>query len=475
MLAMLLPSLNLTVTATALPAIAADMGDLGMLSWVASAYLVAGTVCVPIVGKLGDVWGRTRLLKASVLVFMVGSVACGLAPTPITLILSRALQGLGGGAITALTFAVIADIVSPRERGRYQGYTTMGFAIASALGPLAGGVFTDEASWRWAFLASAPPTLLAYVAIARFLPSSPARRARPSIDIAGAALLTIALVGTLGGLAIATSDTGSSLQVLGVAGLVIASTAGLVVVERRAAHPLLSPSVIGNRTFRRAGMTAFATQATLYGLLLLTPLHLQIGLGRTASQSGVLMLPLVAGLLVGSNGSGRLITKMGRYRVFPPIGTALMTVAFLVLAIAGATDSILVVGLALLGAGLGCGMTNPVLILAAQNAVPRSELGFATSGIQLFRMLGATAGSAGFGELMRSRVDHLLASDATTSLAVVDDPLQLEKLDVQMRSFVQAGVASAIAWTFIAVLVVSAISFGAAMRIDDLPLATELD
>ena len=410
LLVALLASLDQTIVATALPTIVGDLGGVEHLSWVVTAYLLASTIVTPLYGKLGDLYGRKRVLQTAIVIFLVGSALCGLSWNMASLIAFRALQGLGGGGLMVTTTAVIGDIVAPRDRGRYQGYFGAVFGVSTVIGPLVGGFFVDNLSWQWIFYINLPVGGVALAVIA-FAFQSRLVRERRSIDYLGAGLLagglsSVVLFTSLGGTTYAwTSPQTIAFAVLGVVLLVL-----FVLAERRAAEPILPPSLFGNRTFVVTSVIGFIIGLALFGAITYLPLYLQIVKGRSATGSGLLLTPMMVGVLITSITSGNLISRTGRYRPFPIVGTAIAALAMLLLSRLAVSTPIWLAAVYMLVLGLGLGMVMQVLVLAAQNAVPYKMLGVATSGSTLFRQIGGAIGVSLFGAIFANRLGVELAA-----------------------------------------------------------------
>ncbi len=402
-------SLDQTIVSTALPTIVGDLGGVEHLSWVVTAYLLASTVVTPLYGKFGDLYGRKPVLQTAIVVFLVGSALCGLAWNMTSLIAFRALQGLGGGGLMVTTSAAIGDIVAPRDRGRYQGYFGAVFGVSTVIGPLIGGFFVDRLSWNWIFYINLPVGLLALAVIALAFHSR-AERARHSIDYLGAGLLagglsSVVLFTSLGG----TTYAWGSIQTIGFAVLGAVLLALFVLVESRAAEPILPLALFRNRTFAVTSAIGFIIGLALFGAVTYLPLYMQIVKGRSATASGLLLTPMMAGVLITSITSGNVISKTGRYKAFPIMGTAVAALAMLLLSRLAVSTPLWLVTLYLLVLGLGLGMVMQVLVLAAQNAVSYKMLGVATSGSTLFRQIGGAVGVSIFGAIFANRLSTELA------------------------------------------------------------------
>ncbi|MEE4547010.1 MDR family MFS transporter [Streptomyces sp. V4-01] len=400
-LAVLLAALDQTIVSTALPRIAEDLHGFDDIAWVSAAYLLASTAVTPLWGKLGDMFGRKRLYLASTTIFLAASVACGLARTLPELIGARVLQGVGGGGMIVLTFALVGDIVAPGERGRYQGMFGSVYGVASIVGPLLGGVFTDQLSWRWAFLINLPFGVVALAVAARALPAA-TRGARARIDYPGATLLA----GIATGLVLVTSfgerwGWGSP----AIIGLILATAALallLLPVERRAAAPVLPPAMLGSRTVVFSSLIGFFANAAMFAVLVYLPTYLQIVHGVSATLSGVSMLPLVAGLVISQSLAGRWAAHAGRLRAILLAGLAANLAGLLLLGTIGGTTSTLVLSVYFLITGVGIGMVPMVVLTTVQNSVPAADLGAASAVVTFARSIGAAFGVAVFGTLLNT-------------------------------------------------------------------------
>ncbi|HUY64675.1 MAG TPA: MDR family MFS transporter [Acidimicrobiales bacterium] len=405
MLGTLLAALDQTIVATALPTIVASLHGEEHLSWVVSAYLLASTVTTPLYGKVSDLLGRKGVFQFAIVVFLIGSMLSGLAQNMDELIAFRAVQGLGAGGLIALAMAIVGDIVSPRERGKYQGYFGAVFAVASIMGPLAGGLFTEHLSWRWVFYINMPVGLVALVVTSIVL-RLPFRRQQHRIDYPGSLLL----VGGVSALLLVTVWGGSQYAWSSpvIVGLILAGVALMACFvwwERRAEEPLLPPRLFRLDIFDVSSGISFLQAMAMFGAVIYIPFYLQLAHGVSPTVSGLLLTPLMGGMLVMSIVSGRLVSRTGHYRVFPIIGTVLMVIGMVLLTFLHAHTSELQmsIDLVLLGAGMGLVMQNTVL--ATQNAVEMRDMGTATSALTFFRSLGGVFGTAFFGAIFINRLN----------------------------------------------------------------------
>jgi EmrB/QacA subfamily drug resistance transporter len=409
LLVLLLASLDQTIVSTALPTIVGDLGGINHLSWVVTAYLLASTIVTPLYGKLGDLYGRKLILQVAIIVFLLGSALCGIAQNMPELIAFRALQGLGGGGLIVTTTATVGDLVPPRDRGRYQGVFGAVFGVSTVIGPLIGGFFVDNLSWRWIFYINLPIGGIALAVIAIAFHARP-DRLRHKIDYLGAGLLagglsSVVLFTSLGGTTYAWSSP--PMIVLIVLGVVLLGL--FVFVETRAAEPILPMTLFKNRTFALTSAIGFIIGVALFGSVTYLPLYLQIVKGHSPTSSGLLMTPMMVGVLITSITSGNIISRTGRYKPFPIIGTAVAALAIFLLSRLAVDTSIWLAALYMFVLGLGLGMVMQVLVLAAQNAVPYELLGVATSGSTLFRQIGGAIGVSIFGAIFANHLATELA------------------------------------------------------------------
>ena len=409
MLGMFLAALDQTIVATALPTIVGELGGLDHLSWVVTAYLLAATVSTPIYGKLGDMLGRKPVFLAAILIFLAGSMLAGLSQSMDQLIGFRALQGIGAGGLMVGAQAIIADIVPPRERGRYMGLIGSVFAVASVAGPLLGGFLVDTLSWRWVFYVNMPIGAFAVlIVLTRLHLHAPGIRHR--IDVLGAALLSggvasLILVTTWGGNQYAWGST--TIVGLGVVGVLLLAI--FVWWEARAAEPIVPLALFRSRVFSVANAIGFTIGMAMFGAIIFLPLYLQIVYSLSPTASGLRMLPLMAGLLVAAIASGRAISRIGRYKAFPIAGTAVLVVGMYLLSLLRVGTQPWLASVYMLVVGVGIGLVMQVLVLVVQNDVRPQDIGVATSTATFFRSVGGSFGVAIFGAIFASRLGAELA------------------------------------------------------------------
>ncbi|MDN3020529.1 MFS transporter [Streptomyces sp. S.PB5] len=410
LLGMLLAALDQTIVSTALPTIVSDLGGLEHLSWVVTAYLLASTAATPLWGKLGDQYGRKKLFQTAIVIFLIGSALCGMAQNMPQLIAFRALQGLGGGGLMVLSMAIVGDIVSPRERGRYQGLFGAVFGATSVLGPLLGGLFTEHLSWRWVFYINLPVGVVALAVIATAL-RIPRRSTRHVIDYLGTFLIAsvatcLVLVASLGG----TTWGWNSPQIIGLAVLGVVLAFAFVAVERRAAEPVLPLKLFRIRTFTLSAVISFIVGFAMFGAMTYLPTFLQVVQGVSPTMSGVHMLPMVAGMLLSSTASGQIVSRTGRWKVFPVAGTGVTALGLVLLHRLDENSSTAEMSTYFFVFGLGLGLVMQVLVLIVQNSVSYEDLGVATSGATFFRSIGASFGVAIFGTIFANRLGDKLTA-----------------------------------------------------------------
>jgi EmrB/QacA subfamily drug resistance transporter len=473
LLVLLLAALDQTIVSTALPTIVGDLGGLNHLSWVVTAYLLSSTVASPVYGKAGDLYGRKRVLQLAIVLFLVGSALCGTAQSMFELIAFRALQGLGGGGLMVTAMATVGDLVPPRERGRYQGLFGGVFGIATVIGPLLGGFFVDNLSWRWIFYINLPIGAAALVVIATaFTGRQPAVQCR--IDwlggiVLGAGLSAIVLFTSLGGTTLAWTS-GPMIGLLVAAFVLLAA---LPFVESRAEEPILPLELFRNRTFGVTSAVGFVVGFALFGSVTFLPLYLQVVKGYSPTRSGLLMTPMMVGVLATSILSGNLITRFGRYRVFPIAGTATATAGLYLLSRLEADTPTSVAGRDMLIVGLGIGLVMQVLVLAAQNSVDYRLLGVATSVSTMSRQIGGTIGVAVFGAIFSNRLAHEVAARLPGAhVPTTASPEVVRHLPPAVHGAYVDAVASALHPVFLAAAAVMLVGFALTWLLQDVPLRT---
>ena len=403
-IAMLPAVLDQTILATALPTIASDLGKLADVPWVITAYVVSAAASTPLWGKLGDRHGRGRLLEIALASFLAASAVCGAAQSMTWLIVARAAQGLAAGGLMTLAMAAVGDLVSPRERGRYQGYIAATFAIATVIGPLLGGLLVQHASWRWVFYVNLPLGTAALVGLRLGLHARGEDRPKLPLDLSGAALLT----GATTALLLACIWGGSrypwgSATIVGLIVAAVALAVALVARERRAADPIVPLELLGTRTVWVSSAALFLTTAALFSITVFIPLFLQTTTGATPTEAGLLLVPMMLGITVSTNLTGRAISRTGRYKRYPIIGLALMAVGLGLLAALVPYPSQAATAAAIAIFGLGFGMVGQVLIVAVQNSVDRRQLGIAMATTSFFRALGGAIGAAVLGAVFAAQ------------------------------------------------------------------------
>ncbi|GAA3893738.1 MDR family MFS transporter [Streptomyces lacrimifluminis] len=476
MIAMMLAMLDNMIIGTAMPTIVGELGGLEHLAWVVTAYTLATAASTPIWGKLGDMYGRKGVFMSSIVLFLIGSALSGMAQDMGQLIGFRAVQGLGAGGLMVGVMAIIGDLIPPRERGKYQGMMAGVMALAMIGGPLVGGALTDHLGWRWSFYINLPLGVVALAAVSAVL-HLPKRRTKTRIDYPGVALLTvgitsIVLVTTWGG----TEYAWGSVVIMELIGIGVASLVGFVFWQTKAAEPIIPLHIFRSRNFTLMSIIGFITGFVMFGAVLFLPLYQQSVQGASATNSGLLLLPMLAAMMVVSMVAGRVTTGSGKYKVFPLAGGVLLSVGLYLLAQMDTETSRLTSGvyMAVVGAGLGCLMQ--ITMLVAQNSVEMKDMGVASSTTTLFRTLGSSFGVAIMGALFNSRVQDVMNERAgalgskVTEQSAQLDAASLAKLPAAAREAYQYAVASGTHSAFLLGAVVAVVVLVAAVFVTEVPL-----
>jgi len=477
LLGMLLAALDQTIVATALPTIAGDLHGLSHLSWVVTAYLLASTVSTPLWGKLGDLYGRKTFFQAAIVIFLIGSVLAGLAHSMLQLIAFRAVQGIGGGGLLTGAQTIVADVVPARDRGRYQGLFGSVFGVTSVLGPLIGGFFVDNLSWRWVFYVNLPIGIVALAVVAAVLPGH-LRRAQHRIDYLGTVLLagaatSLVLLTSLGGTTYPWSS--APIYLMGAAAVVLGAL--FIWAESKAAEPVIPLRLFRNRVFSAASAVGFVVGFAMFGAIAYLPQYMQIVKGVSPTISGLRLLPLMAGLLTTSIITGRLVSRWGRYRIFPIVGSAAMTLGLYLLSHLGVTTSDWLSSLYMLVLGAGIGASLQVLVVAVQNSVSYADLGAATGGATFFRSIGGSFGTAIFGAVFANVLPGNLAASLHglrlphgVTAASGASPAVLAHLPAAVHLAYITGYAKSLQTVFLVAAPFGALAFLLAWTLKDIPL-----
>ena len=480
MLGMLLAALDQTIVATSLPTIVGDLGGLNQLSWVVTSYLLASTVSTPLYGKLGDLYGRKSLFQLAIVIFIAGSMLAGLSQNMLELIGFRAIQGIGAGGLMVGAQAIIGDVVPPRERGRYQGWMGGVFALASVAGPLIGGFLTDDVSWRWIFYINVPIAAVALFVTATVLKTHTGRISH-NIDWLGAFFLAggasaLILLTTWGG----TQYAWASLPIVGLGVAGVALLACFIVVERRASEPILPFRLFRLQVFNVASGIGFVIGFAMFGAITFLPVFLQLVDGASATNSGLNILPLMAGLLVASITSGQLISRFGRYKIFPVVGTALAAIGVFLLSTLDPQTSRFVLSMYMVVLGLGLGCVMQVLVIAIQNAVEQRDLGVGTSSATFLRSMGASFGVAIFGAIFSNQLASNLRKNLPASAlhnginpsSLEGNPASLAHLPPVIHAGLVNAVSESLHVVFLAAVPILVVAFLITLLLREVPLRT---
>jgi EmrB/QacA subfamily drug resistance transporter len=476
MLATLLAALDQTIVATALPGIVADLRAFEDLSWIVTAYLVASTVTVPLYGKLGDLHGRRRMFVVAIGIFLVGSLLCALAQDISQLVAARVVQGLGAGGLLPLAQAAVADLFSPRDRGRYQGLIGAMWAIAAIAGPLVGGTLTDAASWRWIFWLNLPLGAIALVVVLRTMRVRHVRREH-RVDVWGAVTLSIAVVCVL----LACSWGGSryawgSPEVLGVSAAGLVALGAFLRLARRVPEPLLPLGLFRGSVFAVSSLASVVFGALMFAVTIYVPVFAQGALGVSATTSGFALLPLLFSWTFMSFVSGQVISRTGRYRVFPIVGSLVVVAGVSLLAALGSDASSLGLGIAVGVIGAGMGTQIQSYIIATQNAVPGAVVGTATAALQFFRSMGGSLAVAGLGALLAARLSAELEANLGAGASRIDQDRLLEgsaAIPADLLLGTQEALGSALHSVFIALVPIAVLAFVFGLRLPERPLRSQ--
>lgn len=445
-----LASLGQTVVTTALPTIVGELGGLDQITWVITAYLLAATVGAPVFGKLGDLFGRKVILQIGILVFLCGSILCALAPDIWILVAGRAVQGAGGGGLIVVSMAAIADVLPPRQRGKYQGIMGAVFGLSTVIGPLAGGFVVQHFSWEWIFLLNLPVGVIVLTILTVILEKSP-RRAKVKLDYPGAVML-----GLLLSLAVVTANLGgvvlpwnSPQMVLLLCGILVA-LAGFILAERRASEPLLPLKLFTLNNFVVSNLVGLITGVAMFSTITFVPFFMQVVKGATPSASGMFVFPMMLGLISASAYAGRIMSKTGRYRILPVWSTLLLAVAMTLMATAQPeTPDFLIVAYMIM-AGIGIGPVMSVSVTAIQNSVPFSMVGIGTASANMFRLIGGSLGTAAFGAVFASGLSRYLGEFLPATGPRGLSAQQIAAMEPETQAIVVHGIAQAmhpIFWT----------------------------
>ncbi len=479
LLAMFVSSLDQTIVSTALPTIVGDLGGVDHMQWVTTAYVLASTIMMPIYGKLGDLWGRKYLFIAALAVFVCGSTVCALAPSMDGLVAGRAVAGLGGGGLIILAQAIIADVIPPRQRGKYMGIMGAVYAVSTVVGPLLGGWFVEVTGWRWLFAFEIPLALLAIAAAAAFLVKPQRSARRVPVDVAGMTTMAVAV----SSLVLATAWGGTlypwvSWQILGLFALSVACGVAFVLVERKAAEPIVPMTLFKNRNFVICTLTGLFIMLGMMGTVSYLPTFLQIVDGLSPETAGLMTTPMMAGVLVTSIATGFLATKTGRYKWMPIASCAVAAVGLVLLSTITPSTTLLMLGLFQFILGFGIGLGQQIIVLVVQNEFPHAIVGTATAANNFFREIGSTLGASLVGALFTGRLTANIARMVPASDHVNVDsitPAFVDSLHGAERELVAQAYSDALAPIFLYVVPLLVAGFVLMLFLKEHPLAKSID
>ncbi len=471
-----LAALDQSIVGTALPRITSDLGGFSKLSWVVTAYMLTSTASTPLWGKISDLYGRRLMFQVAIVIFVIGSLTSGLSQDINQLIAFRAVQGLGGGGLMALALAIVGDVIPPRERGRYQAYFALTFGVASVLGPVLGGFFADGPGWEWIFFINVPLGIVAFAVTTAALRMPHVRRDH-SIDYLGAAVIVASVSSLLLYTAWAGPERGWGDPVgigLLAGGLVLAVV--FVLVELRATEPIIPMRLFRNSIFSLSNTFGFLIGTAMFGSLIFLPVYLQVVQGMSPTTSGLAMLPMIAGIFTTSLSAGQVMSRTGRYRVFPPLGAALVLLALALLSQVGVDTPYCYAGLAMYVFGCGLGLCLQIMVVVVQNAVDRSDMGVATSSVAFFRQMGGAFGTALFGAILTSRLavhlGDLLPPGSGAQQIDTDDTSAIAGLPERLRLPVLEAFSQSIDEMFLTAIPLVLVAGLVALFIKEIPLAT---